>query len=131
MYAPIFGRVFTRPLFGDRLCLMFNETRRGYYRSVYCLTLFRHSAMPFWLPYMAVEITRVYIAGECYARWLAVRACVRARACASMRLRSEAHAVLYVMLVDILAAPRDRTANIERVTMPMLSAIDETRRTYY
>lgn len=44
MYAPVFGRVFTRPLFDDRLCLMLNETRRSYYRSVYCLTLFRRSA---------------------------------------------------------------------------------------
>lgn len=41
MYAPVFGRVFTRPLFDDRLCLMLNETRRSYYRSVYCLTPFR------------------------------------------------------------------------------------------
>lgn len=31
MYAPVFGRVFTRPLFDDRLCLMLNETRRSYY----------------------------------------------------------------------------------------------------
>lgn len=44
MYAPVFGRVFTRPLFDDRLCLMLNETRRNYYRSVYCLTPFRRSA---------------------------------------------------------------------------------------
>lgn len=43
MYAPVFGRVFTRPLFDDRLCLMLNETRRSYYRSVYCLTLFRRN----------------------------------------------------------------------------------------
>lgn len=41
MYAPVFGRVFTRLLFDDRLCLMLNETRRSYYRSVYCLTPFR------------------------------------------------------------------------------------------
>lgn len=44
MYAPVFGRVFTRPLFDDRLCLMLNETRRNYYRSVYCLTPFRRNA---------------------------------------------------------------------------------------
>lgn len=44
MYAPVFGRVFTRPLFDDRLCRMLNETRRSYYRSVYCLTPFRRSA---------------------------------------------------------------------------------------
>jgi len=43
MYAPVFGWVFTRPLFDDRLCLMLNETRRSYYRSVYCLTLFRRN----------------------------------------------------------------------------------------
>lgn len=43
MYAPVFGRVFTRPLFDDRLCLMLNETRRSYYRSIYCFTLFRRN----------------------------------------------------------------------------------------
>lgn len=45
MYAPVFGRVFTRSPFDDRLCLMLNETRQSYYRSVYCLTLFRRSAV--------------------------------------------------------------------------------------
>jgi len=43
MYAPVFGWVFTQPLFDDRLCLMLNETRRNYYRSVYCFTLFKRN----------------------------------------------------------------------------------------
>jgi len=42
MRAPVFGRLytaaFTRPLFADRLCPMFNETRPSYYRLIYRLT---------------------------------------------------------------------------------------------